>query len=90
VYPKGWWAQNAEVDEYEQAYIQGVDQTYETFLGTFIGASDNYVITGHIATQSCPNIDNANKTDTQKADMLCELPNIAKDTVFPTFQSLNE
>lgn len=85
IYPKGWWAQNAQVNEFDVAYVKGVDQTIDTYLGTFIGANAQYVFTSTIATQSCPSIDKNNK----QTEDLCDLPQIATEKVFNTFKEID-
>lgn len=85
IYPKGWWAKNAQVNEFDVAYIKGVDQTLDTHLGTFIGANEQYVITGFTGVHDCP----TSEKNKAEADALCELPSIATDNIFNTFKEID-
>jgi len=88
IYPKGWWAKNAEINEFNDAYVKGVDQTMTTHLGTFLGANEQYVITASAGVHDCPGKQKSDGTYAP-ADALCSLPKVATDKVFSTFKEID-
>lgn len=87
IYPKGWWAQHAEINEFDVAHIKGQDQTITTHLGTFIGANDRYVFTATSGVHDCPGKKNPSGLF-ENAEELCSLPKVATEQIFSTFKEV--